>query len=53
MVEGEWSGRITGLGTQCVEIAMMVTPDGSSSASPAQAKILNVIYGHLIEICYS
>ncbi|GAB2500278.1 VOC family protein [Pseudoxanthomonas sangjuensis] len=27
-VEGEWAGRITGLGTQRVEIAMMVTPDG-------------------------
>jgi catechol 2,3-dioxygenase-like lactoylglutathione lyase family enzyme len=27
-VEGEWSGRITGLGNQSVEIAMMVTPDG-------------------------
>src|SRR5712675_1448066 len=26
-VEGEWAGRITGLGSQCVEIAMMVTPD--------------------------
>ena len=29
-VEGEWAGRVTGLGTQCVEIAMMVTPDGYS-----------------------
>jgi hypothetical protein len=29
-VEGEWAGRVTGLGTQCVEIAMMVTPDGHS-----------------------
>ena len=27
-VEGEWAGRVTGLGSQCVEIAMMVTPDG-------------------------
>ena len=27
-VEGEWAGRVTGLGTQCVEIAMLVTPDG-------------------------
>ncbi|KLA29911.1 VOC family protein [Bacillus cereus] len=26
-VEGEWAGRVTGLGSQCVEIAMMVTPD--------------------------
>jgi catechol 2,3-dioxygenase-like lactoylglutathione lyase family enzyme len=28
MIEGEWAGRITGLGDQSVEIAMMVTPDG-------------------------
>jgi hypothetical protein len=27
-VEGEWVGRVTGLGSQRVEIAMMVTPDG-------------------------
>src|SRR5512135_2501129 len=30
MVEEEWAGRVTGLGTQRVEIAMMVTPDGHS-----------------------
>ena len=30
MVEGEWAGRITGLGDQSVEIAMMVTPDGNN-----------------------
>jgi len=29
-IEGEWAGRITGLGNQHVEIAMMVTPDGHS-----------------------
>jgi len=29
-VEGEWAGRVTGLGAQHVEIAMMVTPDGHS-----------------------
>ncbi|HYG50333.1 MAG TPA: VOC family protein [Flavobacteriales bacterium] len=28
MVKGEWAGRVTGLGNQSVEIAMMVTPDG-------------------------
>ena len=27
MVEGEWAGRVTGLGDQRVEIAMMLTPD--------------------------
>jgi len=30
IVEGEWAGRVTGLGDQSVEIAMMVTPDGHS-----------------------
>src|SRR5919106_2363024 len=27
-IEGEWAGRVTGLGNQHVEIAMMRTPDG-------------------------
>src|ERR1700754_1236396 len=30
MVEGEWAGRVTGLGDQQVEVAMMRTPDGHS-----------------------
>lgn len=30
MIEGEWTGRITGLGDQRVEVAMMVTPDNHS-----------------------
>src|SRR5437763_8296490 len=29
-IEGEWAGRVTGLGNQRVEIAMLVTPDGHS-----------------------
>src|SRR5690349_20416988 len=29
-IEGEWAGRVTGLGHQRVEIAMMRTPDGHS-----------------------
>jgi len=29
-IAGEWAGRVTGLGNQEVEIAMMVTPDGHS-----------------------
>ena len=29
-IEGEWAGRVTGLGDQRVEIAMMHTPDGHS-----------------------
>lgn len=28
MAEGEWAGRVTGLGEQSVEVAMMRTPDG-------------------------
>ena len=35
-VEGEWAGRVTGLGNQCVEIAMMVTPDGYSRLELSQ-----------------
>jgi catechol 2,3-dioxygenase-like lactoylglutathione lyase family enzyme len=30
IVEGDCAGRVTGLGNQSVEIAMMVTPDGHS-----------------------
>ena len=30
IVEGEWAGRVTGLGHQRVEIAMLRTPDGHS-----------------------
>src|SRR5919201_3833516 len=30
MAEGEWAGRVTGLGDQRVEVAMMRTPDGNS-----------------------
>lgn len=29
-IEGEWAGRVTGLVSQQVEIAMMATPDGHS-----------------------
>jgi catechol 2,3-dioxygenase-like lactoylglutathione lyase family enzyme len=30
IIEGEWSGRVTGIKGQRVEAAMMVTPDGHS-----------------------
>jgi catechol 2,3-dioxygenase-like lactoylglutathione lyase family enzyme len=36
MVEGEWAGRVTGLASQRVEIAMMVTPDGHSKLELAR-----------------
>lgn len=29
-IEGEWAGRVTGLGDQHIEVAMMRTPDGNS-----------------------
>lgn len=29
-IQGEWAGRVTGLGNQDVEVAMMITPDGHS-----------------------
>jgi catechol 2,3-dioxygenase-like lactoylglutathione lyase family enzyme len=35
-IEGEWAGRVTGLGNQHVEIAMMVTPDGHSRLELSQ-----------------
>jgi catechol 2,3-dioxygenase-like lactoylglutathione lyase family enzyme len=36
MVEGEWAGRVTGLGDQSVEIAMLVTPDGHNRLELSQ-----------------
>jgi catechol 2,3-dioxygenase-like lactoylglutathione lyase family enzyme len=36
MVEGQWAGRVTGLGNQSVEIAMLVTPDGHSRLELSQ-----------------
>ena len=35
-IEGEWAGRVTGLGDQSVEIAMLVTPDGHSRLELSQ-----------------
>ena len=34
MIEGDWSGRVTGLRDQRVEIAMMRTPDGHGQSRP-------------------
>lgn len=36
IIEGEWSGRVTGISSQRVEIAMLVTPDGHSKIELAQ-----------------
>lgn len=35
-IAGDWAGRVTGLGDQQVEIAMMVTPDGHSRLELSQ-----------------
>lgn len=46
MVEGEWAGRVTGLGDQSVEIAMMVTPDGHSRLELSQFLTPRTIADH-------
>jgi len=45
-IEGEWAGRITGLGDQRVEIAMMVTPDGHSRLELSRFLAPSVIADH-------
>jgi catechol 2,3-dioxygenase-like lactoylglutathione lyase family enzyme len=46
MVEGEWAGRITGLGDQRVEIAMMVTPDGHSRLELSRFLAPSIVADH-------
>ena len=46
MIEGEWAGRVTGLGTQRVEIAMMVTPDGHSRIELSRFLTPTVVADH-------
>ena len=46
MIEGEWAGRVTGLGNQRVEIAMMVTPDGHSRLELSRFLIPPVVADH-------
>lgn len=46
MVEGEWAGRVTGLGDQRVEVAMMVTPDGHSRLELSQFLAPPVVADH-------
>jgi len=45
-IEGEWAGRVTGLGDQHVEIAMMVTPDGHSRLELSRFISPSVIADH-------
>lgn len=46
MIEGEWAGRVTGLGNQSVEVAMMVTPDGHSRLELSRFLIPDTIADH-------
>jgi catechol 2,3-dioxygenase-like lactoylglutathione lyase family enzyme len=46
MIEGEWAGKVTGLGNQQVEIAMMVTPDGHSRLELSRFIIPAIIADH-------
>ncbi|HAF29547.1 MAG TPA: glyoxalase [Bacteroidales bacterium] len=46
MVEGEWAGRVTGLGNQSVEVAMMATPDGHSRLELSQFLTPHTIADH-------
>ena len=46
MIDGEWSGRVTGLSDQQVEIAMMVTPDGHSRLEICRYITPSVIADH-------
>ena len=45
-IEGEWAGRITGLGNQHVEVAMLVTPDGHSRLELSRFLIPPVVADH-------
>jgi catechol 2,3-dioxygenase-like lactoylglutathione lyase family enzyme len=46
MVEGEWAGRVTGLGDQRVEIAMMRTPDGHGRLELSRFLVPQVVADH-------
>ena len=45
-IEGEWAGRVTGLGSQNVEVAMMVTPDGHSRLEISKFLVPAVVSDH-------
>ena len=46
LVEGEWAGRVTGLGDQRVEIAMMRTPDGHGRLELSRFLVPRVVADH-------
>ena len=45
-IEGEWAGRVTGLGDQRVEVAMMRTPDGHSRLELSRFLAPHVVADH-------
>lgn len=45
-IDGEWAGRVTGLGNQHVEIAMMATPDGHSRLELSRFLTPSIIADH-------
>src|SRR5215216_6624106 len=45
-IEGEWAGRVTGLGDQRVETAMMRTPDGHGRLELSRFLTLPVVADH-------
>src|ERR1044071_7426176 len=45
-IEGEWAGRVTGLGDQRGEVAMMRTPDGHSRLELSQFLAPPVVADH-------
>src|ERR1700749_492686 len=45
-IEGEWAGRVTGLGDQRVEIAMMRTPDGHGRLELSRFLTPSVVADH-------
>lgn len=46
LVEGEWAGRVTGLGDQRVEVAMMRTPDGHGRLELSRFLVPQVVADH-------
>ena len=45
-IEGDWAGRVTGLGRQHVEMAMLVTPDGHSQLERSRFLTPPVVADH-------
>jgi catechol 2,3-dioxygenase-like lactoylglutathione lyase family enzyme len=46
LIEGEWAGRVTGLGDQRVEVAMMRTPDGHGRLELSRFLAPSVVADH-------